>query len=287
MSDEDSFDELAYLRNEVARLKKSLAMLTPRLEAILKKRGFRIYKKEPAENLLIPRPGAIDDYYRMMHKYSFRLFLRDVIKQQDHFSAEDVTRYATLEKTSEYISYLKKAGLIRKTRNAFSLVKQVKSFGPTLEWYIAEILKREFGAETVWGVKFKRPGIGGDYDVIAKLDGLILYAEVKSSPPKQIFENEISAFLDRVSDLSPDIAIFLMDTELRMKDKIVPMFEQELVKRPSQGLRPPLQRLVRELFHSDGRLFIVNAGGNILYNLETVIRHFFLKDLRGNDGLAK
>ena len=96
---------------------------------------------------------------------------------------------------------------------------------------LCEIFRREFAAEAAWGVKFKRPRVGGDYDVIAKIDGSILYMEVKSSPPKQIYNSEIAAFLDRTSDLSPEISVFFMDTELRMKDKIVPMFEEELRKR--------------------------------------------------------
>ena len=79
--------------------------------------------------------------------------------------------------------------------------RPVRSFGVTLEWYIAEIFKRAFGSEAVWGVKFRRPSVGGDYDVIAKFDSSFLYAEVKSSPPRQIYDREISAFLDRVDDL--------------------------------------------------------------------------------------
>ena len=80
--------------------------------------------------------------------------------------------------------------------------------------------------------------MGGDYDLIAKVDGSILYMEIKSSPPKQIYQNEISAFFDRVADLSPEISIFFVDTELRMKDKIVLMFEEELkkeIRRTSEG----------------------------------------------------
>ena len=66
--------------------------------------------------------------------------------------------------------------------------------------------------------------MGGDYDVLGRLDGALVYLEVKSSPPKQVYDSEVRAFLDRVEDLAPDLAVFLMDTELRMKDKLVPMF---------------------------------------------------------------
>ena len=210
----------------------------------------------------------------MLRKYSFRLFLRDVIKHQGLFTLEQVTRYATPAITKDYLDYLFAIKLIKKRTNAYALSKgPVKSFGETLEWYIAEVFKREFGSEAVWGVKFKRPKVGGDYDLIAKLDGVLLYMEVKSSPPKQIYDSEITAFLDRVNDLSPEIAVFFMDTELRMKDKIVPMFEAELERR----LFSPTQvtRIERELFQILNRVFIINAKEDIVRNLEMVLYRYY------------
>jgi hypothetical protein len=271
--DDGSFDELSYLRKEVRRLRRSLSLLTPGLDILLKRRGFRIFKKEPAEFLLLPGPELVDEYYTMLGKYSFRLFLRDVIKHQDFFTLEDVTRYATSRVTAGYIKYLTRTGLAGTKGNGYALARHVRSFGETLEWYVSEVLAREFGTEAVWGVKFRRPDVGGDYDVIARFDGSILYAEVKSSPPRQIYENEIAAFLDRVLDLSPEIAIFLMDTELRMKDKIVPMFEGEL-KRRSAG-RTGVRRIEKELFQAGDRIFIINSKDSIVHNIEAVLNRYF------------
>lgn len=266
-------DELAYLREEVKRLRMTLNFLTPGIETLLKRRGFRIYKKEPAEDLLIPAAACLDDYYAMLHKYSFRLLLRDVIKYQDHFTLEQVTRYATAGVTKEYVRYLVSIGLVGKKSGGYEIINRpIKSFGETLEWYIAEIFKREFGSEAVWSVKFKRPAVGGDYDVIAKFGGSLLYMEVKSSPPKQIYDSEIAAFLDRVADLSPEIAVFFMDTELRMKDKIVPMFESELRRRFSDA--PAVLRMERELFQIRDSIFIINAKESIIRNIEKVLDRY-------------
>jgi hypothetical protein len=273
MPKDGTFDELTYLRNEVKRLRRSLNILTPGLGTILRRRGFKVYKKEPSDDLLLPSPEFIDDYYRMLHKYSFRLFLRDVIKHQEFFTPEQVSRYATADVTGEYLEYLAGTGLARKKGDGFRLPVQVKSFGETLEWYVAEVFKREFSAEAIWGVKFKRPQVGGDYDVIAKLDGAIFYVEAKSSPPKQIYDNEISAFFDRVSDFAPEISVFLMDTELRMKDKIVPMFEKELRKRYTEA--PEVGRIEKELFQIGDRIFIINAKDSIVQNLEKVLHRYF------------
>ncbi len=271
--DDKTRDELAYLRTEIKRLRRELNRQSPSLDVLLKRRGFRPYKKEPPAGLLIPSKKHQTRYYRMLHKYSFRLFLRDVIKHQDGFTLKDVTRYATPAVTRDYLDYLRTLKLVKKGPQGFVLSRAaVTSFGPTLEWYIAEVFRREFLAETVWGVKFRRPDIGGDYDVIARLDNALVYVEVKSSPPKQIYDGEIAAFLDRVSDLAPAISVFLMDTELRMKDKLVPMFEKELDRRRQAQ---PVQRMERELFQVRNRIFIINAKDSLVRNIEKAVQWFY------------
>lgn len=274
--DDETRDELSYLRTEVKRLRAALNRRSPDLEGLLEQRGFTIYKKEPTDDLLVPADERLAGYYRMLHKYSFRLFLRDVIRHSKGFTLEDVSRYATPPVTREYIDYLLSIGLIRGTAPAYELARDpVTSFGATLEWYIAEVLRREFRSEALWGVKFKRPKVGGDYDVIARFDCSLLYVEVKSSPPKQVYDSEISAFLDRVSDLAPAIAVFLMDTELRMKDKLVPMFDRELGRRCKKP--PPVRRMEQELFQFRDRIFIVNAKGGLVRNLEKAMQWYYQK----------
>lgn len=270
-------EDIDALREEIKRLRGVLAELTPDIESLLKRRGFRIYKKEPADDLLLPEPALIGQYYEMLKKYSFRLFLRDVIKHQKMFTEKDVTRYATAEVTEDYIEYLLDTGLAERTAEAFRLVKRpIKSFGETLEWFLSEIFKREFSTEAIWGVKFKRPKVGGDYDLIAKINGSLLYMEIKSSPPKQIYANEIAAFFDRVSDLAAAPAIFFMDTELRMKDKIVPMFEEELKNRYASP--PEVRRMEKELFQISDRIFIINAKASITGNLEKALSWYFRRN---------
>jgi hypothetical protein len=291
MSEDELHDDIISLRAEVRRLRKSLTELTTPLRALLRRRGFRIFKKEPPDDLLLPEKRFMNDYYRLMNKYSFRLFLRDVIKHQVGFTVKDVTRYSTQEKTADYTSFLLKIRLIEKAgkRDLYRLRKgPIKSFGPTLEWFLSEIFKREFEAEAIWGIKFKRAIVGGDYDLIAKIDSSLLYMEVKSSPPKQIYTSEISAYFERILDLRPEIAVFFMDTELRMKDKIVPMFEDEIRKRggalssylgdPLSGETLAVRRIEKELFQTGEKIFIINAKDSIVDNIEKVLSRYFRRD---------
>ena len=267
-------DEIESLHNEIKRLRRSLAELTPPLDVLLKRRGFKVYKKEPSADLLLPEKQFTGSFYEMLKKYSFRLFLRDVIKHQEFFRPENVTRYATAAVTLEYIEYLRDIGLIELVSDGFHLMPgPIKSFGETLEWFVAEIFKKEFATEAIWGIRSKRPNVGGDYDLIAKVDGSIVYMEIKSSPPKQIYQSEISAFIDRTLDLSPEVCIFFVDTELRMKDKIVPMFYEEYKKRAVEP--PEIVRMEKELFQIRDRIFIINAKDSIAANIEKVLIWYF------------
>ncbi|MBU4264150.1 MAG: hypothetical protein KKC76_20055 [Proteobacteria bacterium] len=267
------------LRCEIKRLRSIIAATSPDLPALLKTRGLTIYKSQPAQDLLLPDASHLDSFYRKLLHYSFRIFLRDVIKHQQQFSACDVTRYTSPAKAAEYIDFLTDVGLLEKLDNpSFRLAKRpIRSFGATLEWLLAEIIKRELGAEAMWGVKFRRQETGGDYDILAKINcSLLLYMESKSSPPKQMLPKHIAAFLDRIGDLHPDISIFFMDTQLRMKDKIVPMFAEELARRNDHP--PQISRVENELFAVGSTLFIMNSSGSIRGNIERILMEFFNPD---------
>ena len=267
-------EDLKTLRAEIKRLRRTLSGLTPDIESMLRLRGFKIHGREPSDDLLLPAEKHLDTYYEMLRRYSFRLFLRDAIKHQEMFTVKDVTHYSTADVTGDYVDYLLEAGLAERFKDGFRLKKRpVKSFGATLEWLLSEIFKRDFATEAVWGLTFKGQKVGGDYDLIAKINGSLLYMEVKSSPPKQIYDTEIAAFLDRVEDLSAEVSIFFMDTELRMKDKIVPMFEEALKKRHT---RPPdVKRMVKELFQISDKIFIINSKGSISANIEKTLSWYF------------
>ena len=247
----------------------------PNLETLLRTRGLAIYKSEPLQDLVIPETTRINGFYKKLLHYSFRIFLRDVIKHQEKFSVKDVAKYASPEVTENYIRFMVEIGLVEPLgKEIFRLIRRpIRSFGVTLEWLLAEIFKGDFGLEAIWGVKFRRPGVGGDYDLLAKINSSLLYMEIKSSPPKQVYVKEVAAYLDRVSDLNPKISIFFMDTELRMKDKMVPMFEDELLLRYPNP--PRVRRMEKELFSIENKIFIMNAARSIRGNIERILIEYF------------
>jgi hypothetical protein len=286
---------------EIRSLKKRVQKLTKEIESIkaasvedplpvekkLRMRGIKVFRKNPTDRLFFPpdlSPFHKTRFYEMMKKYSFRLVLRDIIKYQDGFRILDLTRYCSSRVVRGYCDLLcEMETVIKDGRGKYrTRVSPLYSFGPTLEWFIAEIFKREFASPAFYGLSVKNTLSGGDYDVIAAWNQRLVYVEVKSSPPKGIEQNEISTFFSRMDDILPDVAFLFNDTQLRMKDKLVVMFEEELARRYGRKSKTlyPLERLIEELFHVQNHIFIVNSKKDVVGNFRICLKHY----LRHGDG---
>ena len=234
---------------------------------MLKRRGFSVERSNPTEHLIFPptmEPEEIASLYEMLRKYSFRLFVRDVIKRSQAFRPEDVARYSTAECVKGYLEMLCAWKIVERLQDGrYRLVREgVSSFGDTLEWFISMVFEWEFDADSMWGVRLGGVCSGGDFDVLAGFEGRLVYVEVKSSPPGNIESEEVDAFVRRVESLRPDLAIFLNDTRLRMADKIVPFFNDYF-----EGRNVSVQRLKGEIFGIKDRLFITNSSPDIVANI--------------------
>lgn len=241
----------------------------------LRRRGVRC---GPGRHLgaLVPRSAARREaLYELLKRYSFRLFLRDLIKLRRGARAAELTRYCSLPTAQRYLRSLRAIGLVRVDRGGrFHLrTRGVHSFGPTLEWFVARALRLELGMASAWGLRPNGTGIGGDYDVIGVSDGALLYVEVKSSAPRNIEQRQIGAFVERVLTLAPDIAILLNDTQLRMLDKLIPALRTELRRRKVR--RASLRRVQGEIFSRDDRLFVTNSEPDLIGNLGICVARFF------------
>lgn len=247
----------------------------------LARRGFKTLFHNPLKGLLLPAPGdeqTVDDYYRFLKKYSFRLFLRDVIRFKDGARLNDLLRYCSEATARRYLKLLIQWSLVEQTgQRTYRIIEHdVRSFGDVFEWLVAQVLIREFHCPAVWGIRLKDIGAGGDFDVVALVEGALLYVEAKSSPPKHVDQREVAAFFDRIEALRPHFSIFLEDTHLRMKDKIAELFKEELSRRAAQTSTPlpPVEQLTRETYHISDRIFILNSRPDIVASLGLCISHF-------------
>jgi hypothetical protein len=241
----------------------------------LRRRGLRC---GPGRHLgaIIPRSArGRDALYELLKRYSFRLFLRDLIHLRRGARPGELTRYCSLPTAQRYLRSLQAIGLVRAARGGrFHLrLRGIHSFGPTLEWFVARALQLEFGIPSAWGLRPDGSGGGGDYDVVGVADGALIYVEVKSSAPRNIEQRQIGAFVERVGALAPDLAILLNDTQLRMLDKLIPALRVEL-RRHRLG-RGAVRRVQGEVFSRGDRLFVTNSEPDLIGNLGLCLARFF------------
>ena len=269
------------LTEEIESFKASSVEEPSPVEKMLRMRGMKVFRKNPTERLFFPADFSLFDknrFYEMMKKYSFRLVLRDMIKYEEGFHIRDLTHYCSYKVAQGYCNLLLEMGAITRNgkRSYQTRVSPLYSFGPTLEWFIAEMFKREFASPAIYGVSMKNTPSGGDYDVIASWNQRLVYVEVKSSPPKGVEQNEISTFFSRMDDILPDVALLFNDTQLRMRDKLVVMFEEELERRHGKDSKTlyPVERLIEELFHVRDRIFIVNSKKEVVGNFQVCLKHY-------------
>lgn len=223
----------------------------------------------------VPFPLEMDEQLaerltdRLGH-YAFRLFLRGAIQKPEGFRPEETTRYISRTQAESHAEELVELGLAdRMPHGRYKLKRAARSFGGTLEWYVARELQRRYGFDVVTGVRLHTRGIGGDLDVVAAAEGKLIHLELKSSPPRNLASNEITAFCDRLSFLQPDLSLFVVDTALRLSDKVLPMFIDEFARR---GLAPPReQRVAEQLWALTPRIYLVNGSRDLMRNIGKAI----------------
>jgi len=76
----------------------------------------------------------------------------------------------------------------------------------------------------------------------------------------------VAAFFARVRRLRPDVAIFAMDTSLRLSDRVLPMLVAEL----GTGAAAP-RRIERDLWALTPHLYVVSAKSDLVANVCRVV----------------
>lgn len=289
MSEKEIIRLLRKLQGQVRKLSADVRSLQDgrpqglsELRGMLRRRGLDPYRENPVHHLLFPPTFPQEEkeqFYDLFKRYSFRIFLREVLNRKEGFRVSEVVRYSSPETGRKYLRSLMDLGLAEPLKGRVYRFHSIPtaSLGPTLEWFMAEVLRREFACPAFYGLRCKGTRFGGDYDVVASLEGRLLYMEVKSSPPKNIEGGEVHEFVSRLEDLIPQLAFFFVDTELRLKDKIVPFFEAEQSAQRGwdQEAGLPIQRIGDEIFFAPPRVYILSSKGSISRNIAACFKHHF------------
>jgi hypothetical protein len=91
---------------------------------------------------------------------------------------------------------------------------------------------------------------------------------------------EVGAFFDRVRLVRPDLALFVVDTALRLSDKVVPMLTDELARRCETAPAPC--RVEKELWTLSRHLYVVNSRPDLMTNVGVASRKVCLHSIRSS-----
>jgi len=87
---------------------------------------------------------------------------------------------------------------------------------------------------------------------------------------QHLSDGEVRAFFERLDLVRPDVALFVVDTALRLGDKVVPML-LEALRHARGGAPPPPRRVARELWALTPHLYAVNSKPDLLGNIGRAI----------------
>lgn len=242
--------------------------------AMLIRRGLR--PKTTAGD--VPFPWPPDDALaaklaEWLGHYAFRLFLRGAISKFEGFLPGETTRYLSIMQSKVYAEAMVDLGLAEKiSRSQYRMQYPAQNFGGTLEWYVGRELCR-YGFDVATGIKLHVPGCGGDLDVVAAAEGKLVYVELKSSPPRNLNASEIAAFCDRLKVLRPDVSIFVVDTALRLSDKVLPMLLDEFRRRGQSPVRP--KQIAARQWAITPYVYAVNGSRDLMANIMKAIAEGF------------
>ncbi|MFO0609890.1 MAG: hypothetical protein U0324_42420 [Polyangiales bacterium] len=274
MGDHDTAQELEH-RAAREPVHPAVPTIDPSLDdamAALVRRGFHDVSRAKLDLPFDPDayPEALQQrFVEALRHYAFRLFLRGAIQHPEGFAPDDATRFLGGAPAREMCETLRDLGLATADGDGrYRLTHPPNSFGSTLEWYVGRELERRLRFTVSVGVKFHAPGVGGDLDVVAVADGRLVYVELKSSPPKHLSAPEVGAFFDRLRALRPDVAVFAVDTALRLGDRVVPLLDEV---RAARGRPGSAARVDRELWALTPHVWAVNARPDLFANVARAI----------------
>lgn len=249
----------------------------------LKWRGFQVIAKNSTEGVLLPsKKSDLDLYYQLLNDYYFRRILADLVQLKIIGPPElkSLNEHWSEKALQKYWHFFEEFGFLSKKKEKFVFAyPQLDNFGGTFEWFLAQVLEREFMAQTLWSVRLEGIEGGGDFDVLALLGEKLFYLEGKSSPPNNVPYAEIEKFLLRQEGLGCDCAMIVSDTTLRIERNILDNLLYAIRKNfgiNKEEASSLVKPVMESIYFIRPKIFILNTKRDLLRNLELTLHSYFL-----------
>ena len=261
----------------------------PSLEDLLARRGLRYTGQGNETQIIKPQVANSQmsvEYHKLLGHYTFRKILRLIAAKKDPVHNEEILSMCSEPTLRKFREFLVNSGIVGISEdNSWSLKVKVDNFGYTLEWYVWELLSKKLGAIGGWNVKIEGLLAGGDFDVLAFVDSVLIYVECKSKRPEEIDDSEVRNFLQRSQDLAPELAIMLIDTDSEL-DTLLNRFDSVLlrIQRIGSGTKDPNWKPEKpsiakvagfnNIYFGLQRIFLTHSQPSILHALQDCLRHY-------------
>jgi hypothetical protein len=127
--------------------------------AVLSRRGLAIETKGKTRDILLPLdrspalPGEkINEFTRLFAHSSFRRLVRNITTGGHNATLSELRKIAGRQ-ADEYARFLAALGVAEVSDDQVTLTRKIDNIGPTLEWYVADVCKRNFEGSAEWSVR--------------------------------------------------------------------------------------------------------------------------------------
>lgn len=251
------------------------------LAQALKQRGYEIISQGNETDILLPKTGdatilrALKEIlYFLMKKESFRKNLRDWAygNAPAKESLEIIRAYITICKV-----YDKSLEEIEGNKD-----KMISKYAHTFEWYISELMHREFGAKcSGFNIHLTEVDPNDEFDCIALIDEGLVFIECKTG--EGAIYAEVGKFVHRDEELAAAYSFFIFDREYTFSKK-----DKEDIPDIKSSEAKKLGLISMTKISADGavfysivsgtRYFLATSGfDNLDKRLRLMIRYVFLK----------
>ncbi len=282
------------LHSALEDLHRAVELGYDQLETTLRRRGHLPIERGIITDTLVPFEAGYNElpwdrqrYLDLFGKASFRKVVRKLIAGRNQPVPIAQLQAIAGIAAEDYINLLGLLGVAERLTDSVRLSSHVDNIGPTLEWYVAQICRRELHGSAEWSVKLEGLPTGGDYDVLAWLDPLLMYVETKSAAPAEVTESQLKNFLQRTEELAPDLAVLLVDTSDDLADLRERLLQAMLpVMRKASRIEDPNLRPDRPFIRSQEdfpgisfgyrRIYVTNSKPAILTQLRRCLQHYHI-----------
>jgi hypothetical protein len=263
------------------------------VDTALRRRGFSPTYAGDHGQLLLPVGLAeadwvipvyqVGQFAELFGKNSFRKVARRLTAARGEPVSIPSLQAIAGRNVAEYLAFLVDLNVVNVEDDWVRLVTGVDNIGPTLEWYIADACERQLPGSAEWSVHLEGLPAGGDYDVLAWFSPILVYIEAKSSRPHDISDGQLRRFLQRSSELAPDIALLLLDTDDGLEEFVnrlvglsrftVPNWPK-LTPLPGSPIGLAPQPDFPGVFFGSPRTYVTNSEPSIITQLQRCLQHY-------------